>query len=77
MIAKFFDGKKMAGHGLRIVLLSLIILAWNADLILGWLATGLAATCYLLTGGHYTLYLVWHTAPRDMRFAIIISIKNS
>ena len=25
------------------------------------------AAVYLLTGGHYTCYLLWHTLGRDMR----------
>lgn len=28
-----------------------------------------SAFIYLITGGHYTLYLVWHTLPRDLRGA--------
>lgn len=30
---------------------------------------GLAGLIYILTGGHYTLYLIWHTLPRDARGA--------
>ena len=29
----------------------------------------LAFVIYLLTGGHYTLYLMWHTLGRDARYA--------
>jgi hypothetical protein len=27
----------------------------------------LAFAIYVVTGGYYTVYLVWHTLPRDMR----------
>ena len=53
---------------LRIVLFVFLFLAWNADLINGSLAMWLALASYLMTGGQYTLYLVWHTAARDMRY---------
>ena len=41
--------------------------AWQSNLLDGYLVFGLALTVYILTGGHYTLYLVWHSAARDMR----------
>jgi solute carrier family 27 fatty acid transporter 1/4 len=44
--------------------------ATGVSALAGW--TGMAAAAvavYVLTGGHYTLYLVWHTLPRDARGA--------
>ena len=32
-----------------------------------WAHLAVAAAIYVVTGGHHTLYLVWHTLPRDMR----------
>ena len=29
---------------------------------------GIVALIYIFTGGHYTLYLIWNTFPRDMRY---------
>lgn len=33
-----------------------------------WLVGSIALAVYVVTGGYYTLYLVWHTGPRDMRY---------
>lgn len=52
---------------LRILLWSLLLLIWSQDLVSGVAAFGWLVLTYLLTGGHHTLYLAWHTAPRDMR----------
>ncbi len=37
------------------------------DLVGSWGLAAAAFLIYVLSGGHYTLYLVWHTFPRDMR----------
>lgn len=33
-----------------------------------WLVSSIALAVYIVTGGYYTLYLAWHTFPRDMRY---------
>ena len=35
-----------------------------------WLVGGIALAVYVVTGGYYTIYLAWHTFPRDMRYVI-------
>jgi len=42
---------------------------WQSDFVDGYFALGLSLVFYLLTGGHYTLYLVWGSFMRDMRGA--------
>ena len=34
----------------------------------GGIVGGIALAVYVVTGGYHTLYLAWHTFPRDMRF---------
>jgi len=54
---------------LRILLCSLLLLAWSHSLISGLQASSWTLVIYLLTGGHYTLYLVWGSLLRDLRGA--------
>jgi len=54
---------------LRILSWILCIFAWHSGYLDGYLAFGLGTISYLLTGGNYTLYLAWHSAPRDCRGA--------
>jgi len=45
---------------------------WAAGLLYSlstWGHAALALAAYVATGGHYTLYLVWNTLPRDARGA--------
>ena len=35
-----------------------------------WIFGSIALAVYVVTGGYYTLYLAWHTFPRDMRYVI-------
>ena len=37
----------------------------------GGIVTGIALAVYVVTGGYHTLYLAWHTFPRDMRFVLL------
>ena len=39
-----------------------------------WLVGGAALVVYVCTGGYYTLYLAWHTFPRDMRCATFYAL---
>lgn len=54
---------------LRILFYSLLLLAWSHSLIAGFQASAWALVVYLLTGGQYTLYLVWGSLLRDLRGA--------
>jgi len=54
---------------LRILSYSLLLLAWSHSLIAGFQASAWALVVYLLTGGQYTLYLVWGSLLRDLRGA--------
>jgi len=54
---------------LRILSYSLLLLAWSHGLIAGFQASAWALVAYLLTGGQYTLYLVWGSLLRDLRGA--------
>ena len=53
----------------RICLSLLSCLAWASDLVSTNVLLGLLTISYLLTGGNYTLYLLYHTAGRDARGA--------
>ena len=53
----------------RISLYLLCWLCWASDLLSTNLMLGLLLLSYLLTGGNYTLYLLYHTAGRDARGA--------
>ena len=53
----------------RISLYLLCSLCWAADLLSNNVFLGLLLLSYLLTGGNYTLYLLYHTAGRDARGA--------
>lgn len=55
--------------GARIPLYVLTLMAWVSDLMPTWAALTCLFTAYIVTGGHYTLYLVWHTGMRDARGA--------
>lgn len=53
----------------RLILCVLVAACWQLE-VLGTLASLLLATVsYLVTGGNYTLYLIYHTAARDARGA--------
>jgi len=54
---------------LRIFSYSLLFLVWSQGLITGFQASAWALVAYLLTGGQYTLYLVWGSLLRDLRGA--------
>ena len=53
----------------RIGLYSAILFGWWTDLISIEYSAVLALFSYLVTGGNYTLYLLYHTAGRDARGA--------
>ena len=53
----------------RISLYLLATLCWASDLLSNNVFLGLLILSYLLTGGNYTLYLLYHTAGRDARGA--------
>ena len=53
----------------RISLYLLWSLCWTTDLLTTNVFLGLLLISYLLTGGNYTLYLLYHTAGRDARGA--------
>ena len=53
----------------RISLYLLCTLCWASDLLSNNVTLGLLLLSYLLTGGNYTLYLLYHTAGRDARGA--------
>ena len=55
--------------GARIPLYLVILISWICDVIPTWGAITLLSLAYLVTGGHYTLYLIWHTGARDARGA--------
>ena len=61
---------------LRILLSSLLLLAWSHSLISGLQASSWTLVIYLLTGGHYTLYLVWGSLLRDLRYAVLFSMTS-
>jgi len=58
---------------LRMILFSSALSClWAAGLLVhfsAWTHAALALSLYGLTGGHHTLYLCWHTLPRDARGA--------
>ena len=52
------------------LVLSLCLFLWTLGLLSsvgGWGLAGIVLLVYLGTGGSYTVYLVWHTLPRDIR----------
>ena len=54
------------------LLVSVGLFLWTLDMLSslgGGGAVAIAFLVYLVTGGHYTLYLVWNTLPRDIRSA--------
>ena len=53
----------------RISLYLLCGLCWASELLPSNVVLGLLLGSYLLTGGNYTLYLLYHTAGRDARGA--------
>lgn len=55
--------------GRRAVTIALAATLWAFDAVPTWAALSASVLAYLLTGGHYTLYLIWHSFPRDMRGA--------
>ena len=55
--------------GARIPLYILTLVCWICDLVPTWGALTILFAAYIVTGGHYTLYLIWHTGPRDARGA--------
>jgi len=54
----------------RIFLYSILSCCWFLEMASSQVALGLGILSYLLTGGNYTLYLIYHTAPRDFSGAI-------
>jgi len=54
----------------RIFLYCLLLCCWLLDVLSSRVSLGLGLVSYLLTGGNYTLYLLYHTAPRDFRGAV-------
>lgn len=68
-----FSGKtyrtKPTMWGARIALFVLTLMAWVSDLMPNWGALVSLAIAYIMTGGHYTFYLLWHTGMRDARGA--------
>ena len=36
----------------------------------------IVALIYIVTGGHYTLYLIWNTFPRDMRYVFVLQSND-
>jgi len=54
----------------RLFLFSLLACSWWVDLLDTNYVALLLFVAYLVTGGNYTLYLVYHTGPRDFRGAI-------
>ena len=44
-------------------------LLWSLDYLTLHVTTALVLGVFLITGGHYTLYLAWNTLPRDLRGA--------
>ena len=53
----------------RLTLYSLLACCWAAHLLGTNAAAALLLLSYLVTGGNYTLYLLYHTAGRDARGA--------
>jgi len=54
----------------RYLSLGFLGLLWGLDYLTLSLTTGLMLMVFLVTGGHHTLYLAWHTLPRDLRGAL-------
>ena len=52
----------------RIVLSSLLLMAWSHSLLSGFQASAWVLVVYLLTGGQYTFYLIWGSLLRDLRY---------
>ena len=55
--------------GARIPINVIVLLAWICDLLPTWGSLCLLTFTYIITGGHYTLYLAWNTGARDARGA--------
>ena len=53
----------------RILLYILLASCWTGQLLSTNVTAGLLILSYLITGGNYTLYLLYHTAGRDARGA--------
>ena len=53
----------------RIFLYTVLGCCWWVDILPPAHLAGLALLSYLITGGNYTLYLLYHTAGRDARGA--------
>ncbi|XP_023324091.1 long-chain fatty acid transport protein 4 [Eurytemora carolleeae] len=54
---------------LRIFLYFLILICWLLEVLSYQVCLGSILLSYLVTGGTYTLYLIYHSAPRDLRGA--------
>jgi len=54
----------------RLFLYCLLISCWLLEVLSSEVSVGLGIISYLLTGGNYTLYLIYHTAWRDARGAM-------
>lgn len=53
----------------RVILYTLLASCWTGQLLSTNVTAGLLLLSYLITGGNYTLYLLYHTAGRDARGA--------
>jgi hypothetical protein len=54
----------------RLVLWGLLGLASAKSLLPGNVVGLWATIVFFLTGGKHTLYLIWHSFPRDMRYIL-------
>lgn len=53
----------------RLILYTVLASCWTGQLLSTNVTAGLVLLSYLITGGNYTLYLLYHTAGRDARGA--------
>ena len=63
-------------YAFRIILWSLVATGWYMGFIHDQLAAWWIFIFYLMTGGHYTFYLIWHSFPRDMRCVVRVSFTE-
>ena len=52
----------------KLAAFSLLVGSWLYGALAGQLAFGWGLILFFLMGGRKFIYLVWHTAPRDMRY---------
>ena len=58
----------------RLFTFAIAFIFWMMGMLTLGNATSMLCVIYLLTGGHYTLYLARHTLMRDARFVILLQI---